>query len=93
MRIPDSLLRSVVFLCVETQGELKFGGTAFLYGHPRERFPDEHFVYLVTARHNVENAERFSDLYLRANLKAGGAEIVRLDVSGTTRTTKRQMWP
>jgi hypothetical protein len=35
--------------------------------------------YLVTARHNVENAERLSDLYLRANLKAGGAEIVRLD--------------
>jgi hypothetical protein len=69
----------VVFLCVEDRGEFKFGGTAFLYGHPSERFPDKHFLYLVTARHNVEKAERFGDLYLRANLKAGGAEIVRLD--------------
>jgi hypothetical protein len=64
---------------VKDRGEFKFGGTAFLYGHPSERFPDEHFDYLVTARHNVQNAEHFGDLYLRANLKSGGAEIVTLD--------------
>ncbi len=78
MRIPDTLLRSVVFLCVEDQGKFTFGGTAFLYGHPSERFPDQHHSYLVTARHNIENAEQTGDLYLRANLRGGEAEFEAL---------------
>jgi hypothetical protein len=79
VRIPDTFLRSVVFLCVEHRGEFKYGGTAFLYGQRNERFPDKHFGYLVTARHNIEKAKQSGNLYVRANLKSGTAEMVAIE--------------
>jgi hypothetical protein len=73
MRIPDKLLDPPVFLAVESSGGLRTAGTGFFLGL---RGSDP---YLVTARHCVEKAKSFGDLYLRLNKAGGGVEAIKLN--------------
>jgi hypothetical protein len=52
-------------------------GTAFFVSIPSETDPDIGYVYLVTARHCVEAPKRVGNLYIRVNLKAGGAAYIK----------------
>ncbi len=89
-RVPDEVLESVVFLCVDETHHGKkrkvAHGTALLVtvAEPAMLGPsDEHF-YLVTAKHNLAAARRLKmagktdGLYARVNTKAGGSEWVDL---------------
>jgi hypothetical protein len=76
MRIRDELLECVVFLGIPkvTKGHFKVGGTAFFVSLSSALTPDLIFVYLVTARHCVEEAAKTGDnLWIRINEKAGGS--------------------
>jgi hypothetical protein len=75
MRIPDIMLRAPVFLCVDIGGQFRMGGTAFFVTLGR----DPAHLYLVTARHCVEHAKAYGDLYVRLNKEDGGSEVLPLD--------------
>ena len=79
MRIPEVLLNCVGFLCVKVSSEgseyFKYGGTAFFISVQSETNEKMCHLYLVTARHCVEQAKRQGNLYLRLNTKSGEARI------------------
>jgi len=75
--IPDAYFRTVVFLCVDEQDD--WGdphrvpkATGFFVRVPLGTGPTASVDYLVTARHNVEEAMEYERLWIRWNLKAGG---------------------
>jgi len=82
MRIPDEILQSVCFLCVEDkrQGQsiLRYGGTGFFVSIPSETNPNIGHIYLITARHCVERAKPFGSLYLRVNTIDGGTKFAKV---------------
>src|SRR5215204_2658959 len=75
VRIPDTLLKCVCFLCVEgrdSQGvRWRYGGTGFFLVVMSDVIPDQGSVYLVTAKHCVERAQQYGALYLRLNTVDG----------------------
>lgn len=57
MRLPDHMLRGVVYLGSRTRERgIQFGGTAFFvsFGHPLDA--QRRYIYLVTAKHNIKRA-------------------------------------
>lgn len=64
MQINEEMLTASVFLCVEDGGRWLMAGTAFTLCLDLEGVP---FCYLVTARHCVRKAERYSGLHARMN--------------------------
>jgi hypothetical protein len=81
VRVPDEISSCVLFLCVRDEYDaIRFGGTAF-YVAVRSEDGEHGWGYLVTARHNVVNAERYPDLMARANLTSGGTEYFSLPSS------------
>ena len=82
MRLPDQILKCVCFLCVKdigSEGEtMTYGGTGFFVSVPSESIPGRNYVYLVTAKHNVEKAKRFGNLFLRINTTDGGAQFIEV---------------
>lgn len=74
MRIPDDLLKSVVFLArIISKGQIKepvFVGTGFLISVPSINIKDRMYLYLVTAKHVAESLSR-GDWIVRMNMKAG----------------------
>lgn len=81
MRIQQHALDSVAFLCAKTStGQFHFGGTAFFVSLASVTFPELRFIYLVTARHNLEKASRTGQLYVSMNIRGGGAGY--LEVGG-----------
>jgi len=81
MRVPDEILKCVVFLGVtETSNKPgepsrdRYAGTAFVVGVAGERLPQGHFTYLVSAAHVVDRIE--GDCWLRVNLTKGGVEQI-----------------
>jgi hypothetical protein len=58
MRIPDELLNCVVFVGQTVQSgsveSVYLGGTGFIVSFPSERFPGSDHLYLVTAKHVVD---------------------------------------
>lgn len=82
MRIPDDLLKSVVFLCKKSNSEKKkydFLATAFLFSVPIDKHPLLQCVYFVTAKHVIEKAiNRGYDLHARVNKRNGDAEFLPL---------------
>src|SRR5690242_20542445 len=61
MGLPAELLKSVCFLCVKrahrgTQG-FQYAGTAFFVSVPSDVQPSVSYIYLVTARENVKEAQ------------------------------------
>jgi hypothetical protein len=53
LRLPDYVKSVVCFLCVESQGAVKYGGTGFFTTLDSEKYPKLGFTYLVTAKHCV----------------------------------------
>src|SRR5713101_118387 len=83
MRIRDELLECVVFLGIPkaTKGHFTIGGTAFFVSLPSASTPGSIFIYLVTARHCIEEAAKTGDnLWIRINTKAGGSTWAELNV-------------
>lgn len=83
MRVPDSVLDSVCFLCVkERKGSVerfRYSGTAFFLGQSIEGYPGVAVTYLITAKHNIEKAKiESADLYARVNHSAGSAHQIKL---------------
>lgn len=60
MRVPDQLLKCVVFIGIDVLDSqtgtksFKLGGTGFIVSVPAEKVPDMWFCYLVTAKHSVD---------------------------------------
>jgi len=83
MRVPDEIRDCVVFLCVQVGQEgaqrFRYGGTAFFVSTPSETRPDAAYVYLVTARHNIEKSKQHGALYLRVNTKNQKAEFLQIE--------------
>jgi len=75
MKVPDNVSECVCFLCVRTRDKYLFKGTAFFMSVGMEGNPGVEFVYLVTAKHCVEAAEREGhDLHVRVNLAVDKSE-------------------
>ncbi len=83
MRVPDNIIECVCFLCIKkVDNDREYytvGGTAFFVSIPSETHPDIGYVYLVTARHCADAAKEAGNLYIRVNLKAGGAAYIKGD--------------
>ena len=79
MQVPDTLRKSVVFLAYNAKnGAVKLCGTAFFLSVPLPEVPGQGVIYLVTARHCIEQANNSSidaKVLLRMNLRAGGTAI------------------
>jgi hypothetical protein len=87
MLVPDVVRKSVIFLGKKhpKDEEIRVGGTAFVVAIPR--FPLERaFVYLVTAKHCIDDIKRLSaegladgKVYLRINSKTAALPPVETD--------------
>jgi hypothetical protein len=73
--IPEEYLRMVVFLCVneEHQGNIKRipKATGFFVRVPIEGASNKFLDYIITARHCIEEAQKYHDLFIRMNCKTG----------------------
>lgn len=80
MRIPENLKKCVFFVGVKEPGEgidkIRYIGTAFVVSFPA-KIPNNHFLFLVTAKHVLVSDEP-RDYFIRANLKKGGAAVIAL---------------
>lgn len=83
MRIPDSALSTVCFICVNVQTDhgdgVFFIGTGFFI-HLPSRVPNKYFRYLVTARHVIEGAKAagYSEFFIRLNTVDGSSIVAFL---------------
>lgn len=78
MRVPDEVLQCVCFLCVKDRGRYHYGGTGFFASMPSEKYPEDSYVYIVTARHCIEKAKQYGNLYVRLNKLDGKAGFVEM---------------
>jgi hypothetical protein len=79
MNLPGNIQNCVCFLCGKNRdGSYKYGGTGFFVAVPSERSPDRAYAYLITAKHNLENAkaEGYYNIYLRINTTDGNADFI-----------------
>jgi hypothetical protein len=83
MTIPSEIQQCICYLSVKvTRGGVEKyinGGTGFFVAVPSETRPDVHYCYLVTAKHCVERAKDYGDLYLRMNKKDGGFDFIAVN--------------
>lgn len=81
-KIPEDIKNIVSFVYVQNEkGEIIPNGTAFFVGIPLAKDPSKMFMYIVTARHVIEDSNRrqYSRIWLRLNKKRGDPELVRVD--------------
>ena len=81
MRVPDEMKQCVCFLCVKTrQGNNSFSyrGTGFFVSVQSEADPQHHHIYMITAKHCVEQAKNLGDLYVRLNNRQGGVKQTKI---------------
>ncbi len=80
--IPPELKSIVTFVFVEKIGKgLVPHGTAFFVGVPHPKEADRHFVYLVTAKHVLQDPETksfFPKISVRLNLAEGGTLLASI---------------
>ena len=74
MRVPDQVLKTVVFVGLPEIPDPEYRGTAFIVTAPGTQ--SNHFAFMVTARHVAEKLEG-NDFYIRANKKRGGMAELR----------------
>jgi hypothetical protein len=55
-----------------------YGGTGFFVYVRSEIEPGTFYGYFVTAKHNVVNAQKYGDLYIRLNKRSGGVEHIKI---------------
>ena len=80
MRLPNEILKSVVFLGKKRGEEIRYGGTGFLV-YLEQKIEDGrtfHFYYLVTAKH-VSDQLSGDVFYIRVNQRDGSAKDVPLN--------------
>src|SRR5437899_12628364 len=85
MGVPVELLKCVCFLCVKRPHRgpegFQYGGTAFFVSVPSGVDPSVSYIYLVTARDNVEEAqEAGNDLYIRLNRHNQAVDYLKIDL-------------
>jgi hypothetical protein len=83
MRIPDTVLKCVCFLCVKAaiaiidgDDTFRYGGTRFFVSVKSEKHANRYYSYFVTARHNVQLAG--GPLYLRINTLIGASQHLEI---------------
>src|SRR6202049_771444 len=82
MRVADDILDCICYLSVKDKSQsYKHGGTAFLLGVPIEGNKDLNFPYLVTAKHCVERAKEYGNLFVRLNSETGEAVYVETNTA------------
>jgi len=74
MRVPDQVRKTVVFVGLPEIPDPQYRGTGFIVTVPGTQ--DNHFAFMVTARHVAEKLEG-NDFYIRANKKCGGMVELR----------------
>ena len=74
MRVPDQVRKTVVFVGLPETPDPQYRGTGFIVTVPGTQ--DNHFAFMVTARHVAEKLEG-NDFYIRANKKCGGMVELR----------------
>jgi hypothetical protein len=79
MRVPDEVLQCVCFICVKSGDVYRYGGTGFFVSVPSEMYPKARYVYLITAKHCIEKAQQYGNLYLRLNKVDGKADMVKVE--------------
>lgn len=83
MTIPKEVQECVCYLSVKVSSggveRFRHGGTCFFVGIKSEAMPDTCYPYLVTAKHCVERAKNYGDLYLRVNKKEGGFDFIQVN--------------
>lgn len=75
VQVPDEVRRCVVFLHSQHEHGRAARGTAFFVSVPFSNAPDRYFVYLVTARHVIDQIRAHGSdgkVHIRANLTSGG---------------------
>jgi len=81
---PD-FLSGVYFLAARKKGEFKLMGTGFFVNHPLEDHPSTEMLYMVTARHVIEDIKSWCDdalVHARVNRKDHGAEFLEMPETG-----------
>src|ERR1700735_4014960 len=80
MKVPQNVTECVCFLCVRPRDHYLFGGTAFFMSVPALESPELSFIYLVTAKHCIEAAQRQGQiLHVRVNTKGGKSEYLQIN--------------
>ncbi|MGB8771758.1 MAG: hypothetical protein WCC92_19245 [Candidatus Korobacteraceae bacterium] len=74
MRVPDQVRKCVLFVGLPELPDPEYRGTAFIVTVPGKS--DNHFAFMVTARHVAEVLEG-NGFYIRANKKRGGTAELR----------------
>lgn len=74
MRVPDQIKKCVLFVGLPEMDPDCYRGTAYIVTVPG--YNNNHFVFLVTARHVAEKLEG-KEFYVRANKKHGGIAELR----------------
>jgi hypothetical protein len=82
MRVPDEILKPVVFLFLQERGDTSEYrrpiGTGFFVS-VRSKTGLCVYVYLVTAKHCVLGAKEHGDLYVRINMRNESARFVKIE--------------
>ena len=85
MRIPGQVLLSVGFLFIKNQktGNFQEVGTAFFVHLKSEAHSEDRFIYLVTAKHIIDEAKKLgvSSMYVRLNKKPSGVDFAEIAVN------------
>jgi hypothetical protein len=80
-KVPEEVRKCVGFIQYQSGAGLKVTGTVFFLGWEQE---GEHFFYAVTAKHVIDRIRKGGvdgDVYLRLNLRDGGATTVQIPVA------------
>jgi hypothetical protein len=78
MLINNEMKNCVCFLCVKQGGKYLTVGTAFFIGVSYRGARYNSHRYVVTARHNLDEASKYPKLYLRINTFDDGVEHVEI---------------
>jgi hypothetical protein len=82
MRVPDEILKPVVFLFLQKKGDVSEHrrpiGTGFFVS-VKSKTGLCIYPYLVTAKHCVVKAKEHGDLYIRINTTDGAAKFVKIE--------------
>jgi hypothetical protein len=80
MRLPDEILECVGFIGVQVVGDgvsdIKLGGTGFFVSLPSKASDNVAYVYFVTAKHCIAEAERLGKIFIRLNTVNGEYEYI-----------------
>ena len=81
MRVPAELKNCVCFLCGKnSDGTYHIGGTGFFVAVESEAHKGVWYIYLVTAKHNIDKAKRsgYLNFHLRMNTGSGEADYMQV---------------